>query len=197
MERLNKYILVGVGMFLVGVLLSTMLFTRYFSLRCDEVLVQTDTLYVYDTLRYGADDIKTTIDKARPPRVEYVYVQLPPEVVEKVVHDTTFVEIPLEREHYYSEAEDVRIWHSGVSSAIDSVENVRHTQIVTNKVVKDTKHTLGIYANVGYSEGFSVPIGVRYTYHPKRWLGVGVKAERDIVHDHVNVMGTLEFTLSW
>lgn len=184
-------------MFLFGVLLSTMLFTRFFSLHGDETLVRTDTLYVYDTLRYGADDIKTEVDKTRPPRTEYVYVQLPPEVVEKVVHDTTFVEIPLEREHYYSEADDVRIWHSGIASSIDSLENVRQTKLVTNKVVKDIKHTIGIYANLGYSSGLSVPVGISYMYHPKRWLGVGVKAEYDLTQNHVNAMGTLEFSLGW
>ena len=172
-----------------------MLFTRYMSLRGDEVLVQTDTIVVVDTLRYGADEIVT--ERVESPRVEYVYVTLPPEVVEMVVRDTTFVEVPVPREHYYSEVEDVRIWHSGVASAIDSVENVRRTTVVTNQVVKDVKHSLGIYANLGYSDGLSVPIGVRYMYHPKRWLGIGVRAERDLLQKRVNVMGSLEFSLGW
>ena len=193
--NIKKYILVGVGMFLLGVLLSAMLFTRYMSLRGDEVLVQTDTIVVVDTLRYGSDEIVT--ERVESPRVEYVYVTLPPEVVERVVRDTTFVEVPIPREHYYSEVEDVRIWHSGLVSSIDSVENVRHTKVIANHLIKDVHHSLGIYANLGYSSGLSVPVGVRYTYYPKRWLGIGVRAEHDLLQDHVNVMGSIEFSLGW
>ena len=198
MKRLHSYIIVGVGMFALGVLLSTMLFSRFIG-RPAEVLMQTDTVYVHDTLRFGKEDIKTELDKSKKPRVEYVYVELPQEVVETIVHDTTYIvkEVPLRKEHYYSEVDDVRIWHSGVSSAIDSVENVRHTQLVTNKVAKDIKHSIGVYANMGYSNGLSTPVGVRYTYHAKRWLGVGVRAERDFAKDQVNVMGTLELSFGW
>ena len=193
--NLNRYILVGVGMFLFGVLLSTMLFSRYVLQRGGGVIVQTDTVVVNDTLRFDAEEIKT--ERVESQRVEYVYVTLPPEVVEKVVRDTTFVEAPVVREHFYSEVDDVRIWHSGIASSIDSLENVRQTKLVTNRVVKDFKHSVGIYANAGYANGFSVPIGVRYTYHPKRWLGVGVRAEHDMIKDHINVMGTLEISLGW
>ena len=182
-------------MFLLGVALSVMLFTRYISLRDDAVIVQTDTIVVFDTVRYGSDEIVT--ERVESTRVEYVYVTLPSEVVERVVRDTTFIEVPVLREHYYSEVDDVRIWHSGIASSIDSLENVRQTKVVTNKVVKDIKHTIGIYANLGYSSGLSVPIGISYTYHPKRWLGVGVKAEYDLAQDHINAMGTLEFSLGW
>lgn len=159
--------------------------------------MQTDTVVVVDTLRYGSDEIKTEVVES--PRVEYVYVKIPAEVVETVVHDTTYVtkEIPLRKEHYYSEADDVRIWHSGVSSAIDSVENVRRTQIVTNVSTKDIKHTLGVYANMGYCKGLSTPVGVRYTYKANRWLGVGVRAEHDLAQDRVSVLGTLEFSLGF
>ena len=182
-------------MFLLGVLLSTMLFSRYVWQRGGEVIVQTDTIVVNDTLRFGAEEIKTK--RVEPQRVEYVYVTLPPEVVEKVVRDTTFMEVPVVREHFYSEVDDVRIWHSGIASSIDSLENVRKTKLVTNKVIKDIKHSVGIYANAGFADGFSIPIGVRYTYHPKRWLGIGVKAEHDMIKDHINVMGTLEISLAW
>lgn len=198
MNKFKSYIIVGAVAFALGALLAALLSARYHK-RHAEVIVQTDTVEVFDTLRYGKDEIKTEEDKSKKPRVEYVYVKLPPEVVEKVVHDTTYVEkeIPLRKEHYYSEADDVRIWHSGVSSAIDSVENVRRTQIVTNVTTKDIKHTLGVYANMGYCKGLSTPVGVRYTYKANRWLGVGVRAEHDLAQDRVSVLGTLEFSLGF
>ena len=195
MKEYRSYIYVGVGMFLLGVLLSTLFYYR--SRGESERQVQTDTVLVHDTVRYSKEEIKTEVDASKSSRVEYVYVKLPPEVIREIVHDTTYIEkeVPLRKEHYYSEADDVRIWHSGVSSQIDSIENVRETKIVTNKYVKDICHSFGIYANMGYAKGFSAPIGVRYTYHPKRWLGIGVKAEHDLVQNRVSVMGTLEFSL--
>ena len=196
MNKFKSYIIVGAVAFALGALLAALLSARYHK-RHAEVIVQTDTVFVVDTLRYGSDEIKTEVVES--PRVEYIYVKPPAEVVETIVHDTTYVtkEIPLRKEHYYSEVDDVRIWHSGVSSAIDSVENVRRTQIVTNVSTKDIKHTLGVYANMGYCKGLSTPVGVRYTYKANRWLGVGVRAEHDLAQDRVSVLGTLEFSLGF
>lgn len=160
-------------------------------------LVQRDSTERKDTLGYGPEELAP--ERVQPKDTEYVYITLPPEVIEKIVRDTVYVpkNIALPREHYYLEKGYTRIWYSGIEPRIDSLVNTRVTTVITETYRKADRHTLSVYGETGYSEGLSVLAGARYLFHPNRWLGVGAEVERDFLMHQTNVKAVAEITISW
>lgn len=167
--------------FAVGALITALVFLliRANEKKIDEngVLIKTETITERDTVYVSKDEMKT--DELPKVEKEYVYVQLPPEVIEKVIHDTTYIykDIPLQKQHYHTKANDVEIWHSGIQSSIDSLINVRETKVINNVYRKDQKNTISLGLDMGYHKAFRMPLQLSYEYDIASWFSMGAYAE--------------------
>ena len=187
--------------FAAGALITALVFLliRANEKKIDEngVLIKTETITERDTVYVSKDEMKT--DELPKVEKEYVYVQLPPEVIENVIHDTTYIykDIPLQKQHYHTKANDVEIWHSGIQSSIDSLINVRETKIVNNVYRKDIKHTISIGVDVGYSGDFRMPLQLEYSHNVARWISIGVYAEYEPLLQQFGGGVTAKANISW
>ena len=125
-----------------------------------EPVVQTDTLYLRDTIR---------IDKPVPvPKPVY----LPSDTVRlvSVQHDTVEVLVPMEQKHYSDSLYD--LWLSGYKANLDSLHVYPVTKVVTTTITipQKVKHWgIGVHAGVGVQYG---TIGKRMDVGP--YVGVGI-----------------------
>lgn len=136
------------------------------------ILVKTETITKVDTIVVTKEKIVTKVVTKDGP-TEYIYVELPQEVI----RDTVYKAIPVKKEYYHSVAEDVEIWHSGVASSIDKVVNYRETKIVNNIYRKDQKNTISLGLDMGYSNAFRMPLQLSYEYDIASWFSMGAYAE--------------------
>jgi hypothetical protein len=136
------------------------------------VLVKTETITKVDTVVVTKEQIVTKVIEKEGP-TEYVYVELPPEVV----RDTVYRVVPLEKKHYLTASNDMEIYHSGVFSQIDSVVNYRKTQVVNNVYRKDKRSQLSIGLSMDYSRAFRMPLQLSYEYDIASWFSMGAYAE--------------------
>lgn len=109
-----------------------------------EPIVQTDTLYVRDTIR-----IDMPIPVPKP-------VYLPSDTVRLVTvqHDTVEVLVPMEQKHYQDSLYDA--WVSGYKPALDSLHVYPVTKFITTTVTIPTKTKrwgIGVHAGVGVQYG--------------------------------------------
>lgn len=161
-----------------------------------QVITQKDTVEVIKTVRYYAPDMKTfllDIPKVGVPEIIYI-----PEEKTTIEYRDSIRYITLPREHYYTSTDKLEIWHSGIESRIDSL---KFTQ--TNSIIRETTkdkplhHTVTAYGEVGYMEGLKATAGIKYLYHPNRWLGLGGSIERDFLAKQTGIFANIDMTLGW
>ena len=126
--------------------------------RVPDPIVQTDTLYLRDTIR---------IDRPVPvPRPVY----LPSDTVRlvSVQHDTVEVLVPMEQKHYRDSLYDA--WVSGYRANLDSLHVYPVTKVITTTIPtreKAKRWGIGPQIGVGVSpKGAAIPyIGVGISYN--------------------------------
>lgn len=140
--------------------------TRHYLPPADS-LSKTDTITVYDTVRYSrfqleANTCQLDWNKFNDLVPEYVFIE------KDSVRDTSMAGIPyviLQRQYQLTEMNGVRIAHSGIGSRIDSVELYMPIRTVTSTVVKkDKKHCLSIGLGMAISSELHLPITLEYGY---------------------------------
>ena len=181
---------IGAGMFLC--------------LTCDprvggkDVLVQSDTIVKYETLHYSRLELAKNTIKLDVPKVstkEYIYVQSDSTTI---IYRDSIAFVTLPRENYYTKQDDIEIWHSGVSSRIDSLRyTMRETTITDTYKRRDWKHEISLSASIGYHNMLMLPIELKYLYCPKRWIGIGGKLEHDFIHKTTGIFATASFRFGW
>lgn len=198
---MNKYV-PHIIAFLAGALVTALVFLLIHAnaKKIDQngELVKTETITKIDTIVVTKEKIVTEIVE-KEGETEYIYVQLPPEVIEKIVYDTTYIyrDIPLKKEHYYSKADDVEIWHSGIQSEIDSLVNYRQTTIVNNVYRKDKKNSISFGLDMNYSDAFRMPLQLEYTYDIVPWLSFGTYAEYELRYKGFGGGMSLKVNIGW
>ena len=129
---------------------------------------------------------------------KYIYRSLPSQVDTVWIHDTLYLYVEMQRQRYHASTDDVEIWYSGIDARIDSLQNIRRTQRIVNTYREQAKkNLLALYGEAGYFNGPSAVAGVKYLYHPKPWIGIGAKAERDFIQDINALMITAEIDFRW
>ena len=123
--------------------------------------VTVDTVVVYHT---------DTITQEKPVYVDRIKVRTEyvPVTDTLRIHDTTFVEVPIEQVEYRDTL--YRAWVSGYHPALDSIRIFQQTKIVeVTKTITEKSKRWGIGINAGY--GVTVHQGTFYT---SPYIGVGV-----------------------
>lgn len=190
---MKKYI-PHIVILIVGIVIGALCREHHFRSIVDNP--QRDTIRIKDTRSYGKLNLKTyklDIPKFNIPR--YYYIQYDST---KIEYRDSIKYIVLPSESYHTKLKGVDIYHHGIKSEIDSV-NVEHyiTEIHETYTPSPKKHTLTFYGAVGYMDAIRLPVGLKYLYHPNKWLGVGGKVERDLLLRQNGVFLTSEITLGW
>lgn len=200
----QKYILRYLVTFLIGIGAGLLLCLTYKPRITDkDVLIKRDTIERKVYVSYDmAELLKGTKTLDIPPTKNFVPVYLVPKDSVRIEYrDTGSVRIEyvvLPRKAYHTQMKDIDIYHSGVDSQIDSVTfSYTNTTIKEQYKRRDWKNEISIYGMVGYKNSFSVPVGIDYTYYPKRWVGFGVRAEYDVIQKTSAIMAKTNIRFGW
>lgn len=158
-------------------------------------LTKTDTVFVYDTISFGRDELSGATQETKPATIKYIYV---PEVQiqREIIHDTTYIVLP--RQTYFTEAGGVSIWHSGIESTIDSLNVLRQTEIIKESIrpaYKKNTITAGIGAD--YATTLCFPVELRYTRSINNWFAVYTYMEYELINRQFGVGVGGQFKVSW
>lgn len=187
----HSVIVLVVGM-AVGICLSLL-----FNYRTErQQIVQRDTVEVVKTIRYsypGLTTIRLDIPSVGIP--EYIFI---PEEKIKIEYRDSIRYIALQRERFYTQTNEAEIWHSGIESRIDSLAFTQKNVIITETITeKPLRHTVTAYGEIGYMEGLKATAGIKYLYHPNKWLGLGGSIERDFLAKQTGIYANIDMTLGW
>lgn len=145
---------------------------------------QTDTVERRIYVTYSGTELKRQTKPLDLPKTGKIptFLRLPSDSVRVEYRDTGKTEyILLQRRAFHTRMPDLDIYHSGVDSSIDSVAfHYTQTTITDTYRRADWRHEFNLYGAAGYASGLRVPVGLRYTYYPKRWAGMGARLEHDI-----------------
>lgn len=113
------------------------------------------------------------------------------------VKDTMWIGLP--RQHYFAETDDVKIWHSGIDSRIDSLVNFREKQVITKTYEEPWKrNSFAIHGETGYYSDFRLSVGATYRYNVSKWLSVSANAGYDLYIKQPYATARLEINMfSW
>lgn len=181
---MKQYIVIAViavGCFLLGTLMPR-------SPRIEEKVI---TEIVRDTIIHTKIESVPVIKTQS--KTEYVYLS---KVDTVWVNDTIYMRLP--RQHYFAETDDVKIWHSGIDSRIDSLVNFRSSSVkyVEKEVWK--RHNLYLGAQTGYYSDFRLSVGAMYQYDVFKWLSVDLGAGYDLYLKQPYAMAGLKVRVySW
>lgn len=157
---MKKYIviaLVAVGCFLLGTLMPR-------GAKIEEKVI---TEIVRDTIIHTKIESIPVIKTQS--KTEYVYLS---KVDTVWVNDTVYMRLP--RQHYFAETDDVKIWHSGIDSRIDSIMNFRETKTIQANPWK--RHSISLSGEVGFN---MLGVGAEYEYNVFKWFSVSANAGYD------------------
>ena len=174
---MKKEFLIGLAVLFLGIVIGLLCGRNHFG---KTEVMQSDTVYVYETMRYSALELKGKTYTLDIPKTKRAMVLLPIEKTDTIVKDKK-VYIAMEREWRYTETDEVQIWHSGVDSTIDSLNVMRKTEIITEIVQEAMKRNyLSFGIEAGYSAIPHIPIYLQYERMLHKNMGVYVRAFYDI-----------------
>lgn len=195
LEKMKNYI-PHIIAFAAGALIASLVFLliNASNRKIDQngVLVKTETITKVDTVVVTKEQIVTKVIEKEGP-TEYVYVELPPEVV----RDTVYRVVPLEKKHYLTASNDMEIYHSGIFSQIDSVVNYRETKTIKEVYRQDVKNNISIGLEAGYCLAGSIPIYFQYERMLHKNVGVYGKAYHDLYTQSNGVAVGVRLRFGW
>lgn len=155
--------------------------------------VKTDTVTVYDTMRYSrlqlqANTYELDLSKYKDIVPEFIFLD------KKEVRDSLVNGVPhvvMRRQFYITDMQGAKIYHSGVASRIDSLSYAMPIRTVNTVTRIDTKHSLSMGFELNYSTSLNLPFQVEYGYNVNRWLSVYGYAEYELFRKQFGIgMGT-------
>lgn len=176
---MKKDIIIGAALLAIGLIIGVLCSRRYF--RSREPIVQKDTIVVYDTLRYSRLDLKDKTYQLTKPKVGTPKMVFIPEYSTDIIYRDSIRYVTLPREYFYTNANNVEIWHSGIDSTIDSLNVVHKTDVITKTIKPATKHhSLGVGIEAScFVSPIVMPYG-EYAYYPKPWVSIYGRINYDL-----------------
>jgi hypothetical protein len=196
---MKKNIIIGALLLITGFVMGILCRPEHFR---DEVkMVQTDTIFRFDTIKYSkleliGKDYKLDLPKIAIPKLAFLNV----EKIDTVYKDKVMY-MTYPRENYYTSVKDVEIWYSGIDSTIDSLNVVAKnvviskTETTTQTVTKRHSFTLGIETN--YCSTLSIPIYLEYERMLQRNIGINAGLFYDLRLRQYGVSVGLNVQVDW
>ena len=165
MKKIAIYVIIGALLLIVGYILG-----RSRKGENDTILVQRDTTFVRDTI---------VIEKPSEVRKEYVAEKILVPVRDTVwLHDTLFVQLPMQKKFYREE--DYYAEVSGYNPSLDYLEIYNKTVYVTKtEREKEKRNYLAVGMDASWCIKPSIPIYLEYT----RVLHKNVALRAGVFHD--------------
>ena len=187
MKKYLPYIVV----FLVGLLIGWLPKGRLHK----NTIVQRDTIVVHDTIEYTKEVLAEKTKVVYKDKVEYVYVDV--EKTDTIYREEkVFVQMP--RQYYLTETDDVRIWHSGIDSTIDSLNLVRKTQNITETIQKkNKKNYLSVGAEAVYIGTPFLPVYLEYEIKLHRNFSLNARVMHDFISQENGVSVGVKAEFGW
>ena len=163
MEKITDIIIAAailVGMWIFGYIMGAEHF------RDATKMIQRDTIVRYDTMRYSRLELETLSHRLDVPKIDVPKLAILDVEKMDTIYKDNVMYITYPRENYYTKANDVEIWHSGIDSTIDSLSVVRKTQNITETIL----HKPSPWR-------FSCDVGVDYGDMGNRFLAPNLGAE--------------------
>ena len=163
MEKITDIIIAAailVGMWIFGYIMGAEHF------RDATKMIQRDTIVRYDTMRYSRLELETLSHRLDVPKIDVPKLAILDVEKMDTIYKDNVMYITYPRENYYTKANDVEIWHSGIDSTIDSLNVVRKTQNITETIL----HKPSPWR-------FSCDVGVDYGDMGNRFLAPNLGAE--------------------
>ena len=187
---MKKYI-PYIEVFLVGLLIGWLPKGRIQK----DTIVQRDTIVVHDTIEYTKEILAENTKVVYKDKVEYVYVD-----VEKT--DTLYIEekvyVQMPRQYYFTETADVRIWHSGIDSTIDSLNVYTKTQNITETIrKKDKRNYLAVGAEAVYIGTPFLPVYLEYERKLHRNFSLNARVMHDVISREKGVSIGVKAEIGW
>ena len=163
MEKITDIIIAAailVGMWIFGYIMGAEHF------RGVTKMIQRDTIVRYDTMRYSRLELETLSHRLDVPKIDVPKLAILDVEKMDTIYKDNVMYITYPRENYYTKANDVEIWHSGIDSTIDSLNVVQKTQNITETIL----HKPSPWR-------FSCDVGVDYGDMGNRFLAPNLGAE--------------------
>ena len=132
---------------------------------------QKDTVVVYDTARYSRLELETKRHRLNVPDITAPSIVMVQEDSTTIIYRDSVRYVTLPREYFYTNVDDVEIWHSGIDSRIDSLAVRRREMMITTRE-KPKKNALGIGIEASYYSGLYIPAYIEYERMMKPWFSV-------------------------
>lgn len=175
MRNILPYIVV----LILGIVIGSWL-CREYHFRNDVKMVQTDTIYRYDTIRIEQPKeirYKTTTKVIKVPVIDTIRV-----------NDTICLQLPREVKEYKANEYYAKV--SGYKPSLDYIEVYpRTTTITTTETIKKKakKHHIGIGIETNYATAINIPVQVQYSYDIFPWLSVYGYGEYELIREQFGV----------
>ena len=160
-----------------------------------DTIVQRDTIVVHDTIEYTKEVLVEKTKVVYKDKIEYVYVDV--EKTDTIYkEEKVFVQMP--RQYYFTETDDVRIWHSGIDSTIDSLNVYTKTQNITETIrTTDKKNYLSVGAEAVYIGTPYIPVYVEYERKLHRNFSFYGRVMRDVIRRENGVSVGVKAEIGW
>ena len=178
--------------FVIGILCRPILF------RDATKMIQNDTIVKYEVRYYSKMDLQNrTIELDVPDIGKREYVFFTEEKIKEVYIDSIrYIAAP--RQYYFTSTDDVKIWHSGIDSTIDSLNVVRKTQEITKSTQTVTnRNALAIGLDMNYSGRPDIPIYLEYSYLLHRNVEMSARLQYDLLSQKIGFGLGAKVSIGW
>lgn len=193
---MKKYLLYIV-IFLIGAL-AGMWAHRQYHFRGVTKMIQNDTIVRFDTIRYSRFELVRNTYELDIPKIDNPRMVLIPYDSTTIIYRDSVRYVTLPRQFFYTNTDDVEIWHSGIDSTIDSLNVVRKTREITKTThTKPKLNSLGIGVETNYMSSLSTPIYIEYERMLKPWLSVYGQIAYDLPSQKYGAGVGLKMSIGW
>lgn len=124
-----------------------------------EVLVQTDTLYLPETIKIEFPKESDETKDTKPKKTKDTILVLNHDTI--TIHDTTYLLLEKEIKEYRDDSYYARV--SGYRPSLDYIEIYQQNKVITNtETILPHKNYLSLGIDIGYLKNFTAPIYIEY-----------------------------------
>lgn len=144
-------------------------------------VVQRDTVIQYEKIPYSKLDLATNTYKLDLPKMGKIELVFVPEHSTNIIYRDSVRYVTYPRDYFYTNTNEVEIWHSGIDSTIDSLNVIQKTSNIRETYTpREKRNAVSIGVEANYSSSFRMPLRSEYACKITPWLSVIGYAEYEL-----------------